>query len=297
MNHRVWDSCEAAKERTQRWKKFRIKMNWGINMTQFKLIAADLDGTLLDDRYTVLPELMLYINKARELGVEITVATGRLYPSALPFVRDLGVKLPVIASNGSVIKDPVTGTLVHQFTLDKSLAVEVLNMARNYEVHRFVNLHDVFYTDAPGIQTRRYSEALKVDFVYKDPLEEAITEDPIMVVLRGSDEEVARLTEIMRNHFGDRVYLANSKPFFIDVNHPGVSKGTGLIDLCQRINIKPEEVIAIGDGWNDLEMFQAAGLGAAVANAPDELKEHAGYVCSETTYKGVIEVIKNFVLK
>lgn len=266
-------------------------------MTCFKLIAADLDGTLLDDTYTVMPELLMYINKARELGVQIAVATGRLYPSALPFVRDLDVKLPVIASNGAVIKNPVTGELIYQFTLDKSLAVEVLNFSKNYAVQRFVNLHDVFYTDAPGIETRKYSEALKVDFVYKEPLEAAVIEDPIMVVLRGSDGEVARLTEIMRNHFGDRVYLANSKPFFIDINHPGVSKGTGLTDLCRRINIDPEEVIAIGDGWNDLEMFKFAGLGAAVANAPDGLKEHADYVCSQVTYKGVIEVIKKFVLK
>lgn len=265
-------------------------------MTKFKIIAADLDGTILDDTYQVMPELLTYINKAREKGVELLVATGRLYPSALPFVQDLGVKLPVIASNGAVIKDPVKGELVHKVTLDKDLAIEVLKMTKCYPVQRFVNLGDVFYTDSPDVKTRRYSEALKVDFVHHSPLEEVVVEDPVMVVLRGSDEEIAYLTGEMRNHFGERVYLANSKPFFIDVNHPGVSKGTGLAELCRRLNIEPAEVIAIGDGWNDLEMFRFAGLGAAVANAPDKLKEHADYVCSEAAYRGVIEVIERFVL-
>lgn len=265
-------------------------------MTKFKIIAADLDGTILDDTYQVLPELLSCINKARKKGVELLVATGRLYPSALPFVQDLGVKLPVIASNGAVIKDPLTGELVHQVTLDKDLAIEVLKMTEDYPVQRFINLGDVFYTDSPDVKTRRYSEALKVDFIHHNPLEDVVVEDPVMVVLRGSDEEIARLTAEMRNYFGERVYLANSKPFFIDVNHPGISKGTGLAELCRRLNIDPAAVIAIGDGWNDLEMFQFAGLGAAVANAPDKLKEHADYVCSEEAYGGVIEVIERFVL-
>lgn len=265
-------------------------------MGKFRIIAADLDGTVLDDTYKVAPELLSCMNKAREKGVELLVATGRLYPSALPFVQDLGVRLPVIASNGAVIKDPVTGELVHQVTLDKALALEVLEMTKCYPVQRFVNLGDVFYTDSPDIKTRRYSEALRVDFVHHNPLEEVVVEDPVMVVIRGSDEEIAHLTGDMRNHFGERVYLANSKPFFIDVNHPGISKGTGLAELCRRLNIDPAEVIAIGDGWNDLEMFRFAGIGAAVTNAPDKLKEHADYVCSEATYKGVIEVIERFIL-
>lgn len=169
-------------------------------------------------------------------------------------------------------------------------------MTREYPVQRFINLGDVFYTDSPEVKTRRYSEALRVDFIRHNPLEEVVVEDPVMVVIRGSDEVIAHLTGEMRNHFGERVYLANSKPFFIDVNHPGISKGSGLSELCRRLNIDPYAVIAIGDGWNDLEMFQFAGLGVAVANAPDKLKEHADYVCSEATYRGVIEVIERFVL-
>lgn len=266
-------------------------------MRQFRLIAADLDGTILDDTYTVMPELLSALDRARSVGVELVVATGRLYPSALPFVRDLRVTLPVIASNGAVVREPHNDRLVFQLPLDRKLALEALELTENGTAQRFVNVRDSFYTDASEEASEKYADALKIKFIRTVPLQEVITKDPIMVVIRDSEKEISRLTEILRGHFGDRVYLANSKPFFIDINHPGVSKGSALLDLCARMGFAPEEVIAVGDGWNDLEMFKAVGLGAAVANAPDLLKEQAGYICDNPSYRGVIEVIERFVLK
>lgn len=265
-------------------------------MRRFKLIAADLDGTLLDDTYTVKPELMNAVNRCRYRGVEMAVATGRLYPSALPFVKDLGVTLPVIASNGAIIRDPQTGELIYDLPLAKDLAMEALRLTAGVTSQRFVNIRDTFYTDASDEASRKYSEALRIQFTRRIPLEDAVTEDPTMVVIRDREEEISRLTAILREHFGDRVYLANSKPFFVDINHPGVSKGAALLNLCRNIGINPEEVIAIGDGWNDLEMFKAAGIGAAVANAPEALKEKADFVCTKPSYRGVIEVIERFIL-
>lgn len=168
-------------------------------------------------------------------------------------------------------------------------------MTENGTAQRFVNINDVFYTDAPEKASQRYEEALKIRFLRRPSLYEVINEDPLMLVVRDSEEEVRRLTVVLREYFGDRVYLANSKPFFIDINHPGVSKGAALLDLCQRLGISPAEVIAIGDGWNDREMLALAGLGAVVANAPEALKQTADYVCDNPSYRGVIEVIERFI--
>ncbi|WP_418790316.1 Cof-type HAD-IIB family hydrolase [Phosphitispora sp. TUW77] len=265
-------------------------------MPKYKLIAADLDGTLLDDTYRVKPQLLAAVNAARSLGVELAVITGRLYPSALPFAVELNVTLPVIASNGAVVKDPLTGKLISQITMDRDLAIEALNLTENGTSQRFVNVQDAFYTDVAEEESRKYAEALKINFVRKIPLQDAIITDPVMVVIRDSESEITRLTGILAEHFGNKVYMANSKPFFIDINGPKVSKGAALKDLCSRMGITPEEVVAIGDGWNDREMLQTAGLGAVVANAPESLKEHADYVCEQRSFQGVIEVIKRFVL-
>ncbi len=266
-------------------------------MGKYRLIAADLDGTLLDDTYRVMPDLLSHINQSRSNGVELVVATGRLYPAALPFIRDLNVCLPVIASNGAVVKDPLTDETICQLPLPMDLAIQVLRFTNDYPVQRFVCVRDNFYTDAPEEASRKYSEALRITFTRRIPLETVITGDPTMIVIRGKEEEISVLTGKLRRHFGDKVYLANSKPFFIDINHPEASKGSALSNLCRRMGIDPGDVIAVGDGWNDLEMFKVAGMGIAVANAPDSLKEEADYVCDHPAYKGVIEVIKRFILE
>lgn len=265
-------------------------------MSKFKLIAADMDGTLLDDKYRVRPELLAAIEKCRARGIDLVLATGRLYPSVLPYVKDLGVTLPVIASNGAVVKDPGTGELLYHVPVDKDFAVEALRLTKSDTAQRFVNIRDKFYTDAPEETSRMYSEALKIDFIRVLNLEEAVTEDPTMVVIRDREEEIARMTELLRQELGDKVYLANSKPFFLDINNRRISKGSAITFLCQKLQVDLSEVIAIGDGWNDLEMFRAVGMGAAVANAPDQLKKTADYVCSLPSYQGVIEVIEKFLL-
>lgn len=265
-------------------------------MSKFKLIAADMDGTLLDDEYRVRPELLAAIEKCRDRGIEMVIATGRLYPSALPYVNELGVKLPVIASNGAVVKDPGTSELLYHMPVDKDLAVEALRLTKTETAQRFVNIRDTFYTDTDVEISRKYSEALNTPFVRVQPLEDVITEDPTMVVIRDRDDEIARLTGVLRQKLGDKVYLANSKPFFLDVNNRNISKGAALTWLCEKLKLDLSEVIAVGDGWNDLEMFKAAGIGAAVANAPDDLKKSADYVCSSQSYQGVIEIIEKFLL-
>lgn len=267
-----------------------------MSQRKFKLIVADMDGTLLDDKYRVRPELIEAVKQARAKGVDLTVATGRMYLSALPHIEELQVSLPVIAANGALVKDPGTGEVISQKLLNRDLAREALRLTENSTAQRFVNIKDVYYTDASEDTVREYSKALKMSFVGKRPLEQALTEDPLMVTIRDKEDKIITMTAMLREHFGDRVYLVNSRSFFIDINHPEVSKGAALVDLCQRVGVKPAEVIAIGDGWNDREMFAAAGLGAAVANAPEAVKESADYVCVNPNFMGVIEVIERYIL-
>lgn len=263
---------------------------------KFKLIVADIDGTLLDDTYKVMPQLLAAVKQARAKGVDLAVATGRMFLSALPIVQELQVSLPVIAANGALIKDPGTGEIISQKRLPRDLALEALRLTENSTAQRFVNIKDIYYTDAPESTAREYSKALKINFVGRVPLAEAITEDPLMVTIRDKEDQITEMTAMLRGHFGNRVYLANSRSIFIDINNPEVSKGAALAELCRKVGVEPAEVIAIGDGWNDREMFAAAGLGAAVANAPEAVKKSAGYICQSSSYMGVVEVIERYIL-
>lgn len=265
-------------------------------MMPFRLIAADLDGTILDHSNRLKPQLLSAINKCRSQGVELVISTGRLYPSAKPIIDELSICLPVISSNGAVIKDPLSGELIYHMPLPRELAIEALMLTKGDSAQRFICIQDSFYTDVSQEEAIKYSKALNVTFVRHVPLESIITDDPTIIVVKDREDEIARLTTLLTKNLGSKVHIANSTPCYIDINHPKVSKGAGLMKVCKLLGINPKEVIAVGDGWNDLEMFEVAGLGAAVSNAPRDLKRKADYICKNHSYKGVIEVLERFVL-
>lgn len=264
-------------------------------MNKYKLVAVDLDGTLLDEQYTVTPEVKDIVARARGRGIDFTFATGRLFPSARVFAAELGITLPLITYNGALIKEAAgTGPLFH-LPLDRELALKVLDLTRVWPGRRFVFINDVVYTDIEDEVTRSYAIALRVEFRRLDQLTEALFEGPTMITFRDNPPEIDKLTGFMKQQFHDEIYMVNSRPFFLDVTHRNVSKGRGLSELCTCLGIQAEEVIAIGDGWNDAEMLDFAGLGAVVANAPEELKARADYVAAGNHYHGVIEVMEKFL--
>lgn len=264
-------------------------------MNKYKLVAVDLDGTLLDEQYKVTPEVRDIVSRGRAKGIGFTFATGRLYPSARQFAVELGLTLPLITYNGALIKEANGQKPVFHLPLERDLAQDVLDVTREWPGRRFVFIGDVVYTDTEDEVTRSYAKALRVEFRRLEQLEQVLFESPTMITFRNEPPEIDKLTEFIRNHFQDKIYLVNSRPFFLDIAHREVSKRRGLEELCARLGIKAEEVIAIGDGLNDLEMLEFAGLGAAVANAPEELKAKAGYVAGGSHYHGVIEVMEKFL--
>lgn len=264
-------------------------------MSKYKLVAVDLDGTLLDEEYKVMPEVRDIVARARAKGVGFTFATGRLFPSARQFALELGLNLPLITYNGALIKGANGAKTLFHLPLDRELAREVLDMTQDWTGRRFVFIDNVVYTDTEDEVTRNYAIALRVEFRLLKQLDRALSEGPTMITFRNEPPEIDKLTGFMRNHFQDAIYMVNSRPFFLDITHREVTKGRGLAELCSHLGIRADEVLAVGDGWNDLEMLEFAGLGAVVANAPEGLKAKADYVAAGSHYHGVIEIMEKFL--
>lgn len=263
---------------------------------KYKLIVSDLDGTIFDKTYSITREFAEIVQRVREKGCEFTFATGRLYPSAVKYAVELGIKIPLITYNGALIRDPITGITVAKTLLPKEKALEILNITENQGVMRFVFVDDLVYTDADTEITRGYADALRVKFETNVPLKAVVNENPIMMTLRDNPKEIQKWTRQFRDRYGDSLYFANSRPFFLDIAHPKVSKGYALKYLSQYLGINPNRVIAIGDEDNDLEMMKVAGLGVAVANASQIVRAAADYVTKGQYWRGVIEVLEKFVL-
>jgi len=262
---------------------------------KYKLVAVDLDGTLLGPDKKISKETTALIQQKASQGVVFTIATGRFYPSALPYARQLGLDVPIITYNGAMIKASKSEQVYHHLTLDLNLAKQAIGLISPREGMRFVFYNDVIVTDAPKEKAGHYEQALGVSFLYEPELLANFHREPTMVVFRVPEANVVQLTSRIKNHLREQVHITNSLPFFIEVNHREATKGLALAKLGQSLGIKREEMIAIGDSYNDLEMVEYAGLGAFVGNAPEVLKAKADYAASGHGEEGVREILNKFL--
>lgn len=273
----------------------------------YRLIAADLDETLLDSGHHVPERVRAAISAARRLGARFVPATGRPFASVAGTLDELGLLgAPgeyVLSFNGGVITEnsrskPLTscgldpqraeelyafgarhGFCMHLYTLDHVYVRNYLSEERAYIGGR-MNIVETDEKDL-GFLAQTGEHVVKLLFMSLD-----------MDLLHSTADHLAGLglTEGL-----EVVYSSNR---YLEFNAPGVSKGVGLLELARMLGIPPEETMAIGDSSNDIPMIRAAGLGVAVANATDETKAAADYVCRENNdVGGVAEAIERFVLR
>lgn len=270
----------------------------------YKIIASDLDETLLDDNHEVPRRVIDAVAAARRMGVRFVPATGRPAGSVRPTLETLGLADSpndyVLSFNGGCLTRNSDPTPLTTCRLPRERAEAIYQAGRRYGVCMHVNSLDPVYLYNYAPEERAYIEgrmniietsAPTLDFLGSDPVVKIIFMSLDMPYLQRIEREMAEtgLTEGL-----DVCYSGNR---YLEFNAPGVNKGSGLLDLARRLDVAPEETIAIGDNSNDVSMIAAAGLGCSVANATDEAKAAADYVCQADNNAGAVaEVIEKFVL-
>lgn len=260
-----------------------------------KLVAIDLDDTLLDHSRAVSPRARAAVARAVAAGVTVTVATGRMYRSALPYARQLGLDVPLITYNGALIKCSETGeTLLHR-PLAADTAADLLAMFRARGWYVQVYLDDTLYVRERDDNARYYETIAGVEAV---PLGDALWTLPAPTKLLAMAEPgcIEEISAAIAAAFGDQVYTAASKANYLEITDPAVNKGAALDFLAGRLGIGREEIMAIGDSINDLDMVAYAGLGVAMGNAHPRVKEAADTVTAANDADGVAEAIEKYVL-
>lgn len=262
----------------------------------YKLVALDLDGTMLGDDKRLNSGTVELIREASEQGVRFTIATGRMSLGALRYAEELRVNIPIITYNGAVIKNTFSGDIYRECKVPAEQGIEAIQLLRNEPVLRYAFLGEEVFTDTAHEWTDRYADLLGVTMNLVTDLRDLLVDDPTMLVFMVPVGQASILTQLLKSRLDPVVRITNSADWFLDVLHPEASKGLALAQLAERLGIAREEVIAIGDNLNDLEMIEYAGLGVAVANASDELKDAADYVTDAPISRGVEEVIHKFIL-
>ncbi|MCR6545360.1 Cof-type HAD-IIB family hydrolase [Dehalobacterium formicoaceticum] len=261
-----------------------------------KLIASDLDGTLLDEHGGISERTKEAIRRAEKKGVLFTFATGRMYRSALPFAQELNLDLPLITYEGALIKTSHTQEVIRHRPLPVDLAKEIITIGDQEHLSVNVYVDDEIYVHRETEAVQDYSRMVRVPYTKVDHLQSFLEQPPTKVIYIGEEERLLRLWGELKEQFGDQAYITKSTPHFLEFTHPQATKGNGIQVLSQILNIKQEEIMAFGDNFNDLSLLSSAGLAVAMENGREELKKEADFVTSSNREDGVAQAIEQFVL-
>jgi Cof subfamily protein (haloacid dehalogenase superfamily) len=262
-----------------------------------RLLAIDLDGTLVNHDLVMNPRDVAAVKAASAAGVTVVLATGRMYKSSLRFAEPLGLTGPIINYQGAVVREIATGEVWYRCELTVPMQQRVLALAEPKDWHVNAYVDELVYTARARPEADLYARIGMVPYQVVGPLSKWVHQDATKMVLVDLDPEnvPARMTELTA-WMGDVARVTRSLDWFVEVVNPEVSKSRALAMVANRLGIAQAEVCAIGDNTNDEDMVRWAGFGVAMGNAPAALKALAKHVTGTVDEAGVAEVIQRFVI-
>jgi Cof subfamily protein (haloacid dehalogenase superfamily) len=274
----------------------------------YKLIALDIDGTLLTTRGEITARTSKALNKARQLGVQIVLVTGRRFNSARDLVLRLELDIPLVSHNGALTKNIETLEVVDFHPLDTETAREVIHFGRQHGVDMICNddPHGLGTMVIEGISPdnkalHRYLNLYRSSVVEVADLLNYVQSPPIQLTVSGrcdpTDEFEVKLREAMGEQV--RIFKTRYRAYdltILDVLSLTASKGESLAAVAARHGIASEEIMAVGDNHNDLTMLRYAGLGVVMGNAEDELKQMGFELTASNEEDGVAQAIEKFII-
>jgi len=262
----------------------------------YKLIAIDIDDTLLTDDLIVTDGTRAALAAAAEQGVFVTLATGRMFPSAKKIAAQIELNVPIITYQGSLIKTLFDEQVLYERSVPTDAARELYQFCQEHKLHLQLYIDDVLYVEEDNDKARGYSALSKIPFVVEPNFDELLKRPSTKMLIIDEPDYLDQVAEQLKGLIGETVHITKSKPHYLEFTHKEGTKGHAISFMAEHIGCSLDEVIAIGDSWNDHEMIEVAGLGVAMGNALPKLKEIADYVTASNNDEGVRQVIEQFVL-
>ena len=268
----------------------------------YKIIACDLDETLLGRDCKVSQRNREAIAAAQKKGVKFVPTTGRGYASIQGTLEELGMRNAageyVISFNGGAITENAGNRLLHFETLSFAKAEEFYQRAMDYDVCIHVYTKEDVYAYALNDGERAHLEGrMEVEEIFEKNLDFLKGQEIVKILFENTEESYLRKIEADLADLCDDIDVSFSSNRYIEFNPKGITKGTGLLKLAELLGVKQEETLAIGDNFNDLSMIRAAGLGVGVANAAEGIRKDCGYITKAAfDQSAVAEAIEKFVL-
>ena len=266
-----------------------------------KLIAIDMDGTLLNSKKELLEETKQYFKNFHNKNTEtlLVLCTGRPETGIRPYLKDLGYLEEnhyIISQNGANIYESQTGKRLMDAFVDSAAIQKWIELGKKHGISVMGAGVDYYYSfDEDPTEWMEFDVKLVSGKLKRIPTKESLNTDFYKILLMGDEEQLNEFETFIPQEWRDEFYVVRSQKYLVEVLTKGVNKAFGLEELAQKLNIEPSEIAAIGDAANDIEMLEYAGLAIAMGNASEEVKSIADIVTDTNENNGVIKAIDNLI--
>ena len=273
-------------------------------MKPIRLVAIDIDGTLLDPQFQISQRNLAALRSAHESGIEIMLATGRRHDYALPVAQELGIPAWLISSNGALVRSS-TGETFYADRLPANVARKLILHMDEYRANAVLTFdrqgHDALILEQNHTLHRsisRWIEKNSAHIQYVSPLEDALIEDPIQAMFCGPVEQMkAAQQRLAEAQFVDEITVLRTQYDYrdlciLDVLNRDCTKGHALRRWAEHHNVPRAQIMAIGDNYNDLEMLEFAGLPVIMGNASEELRQSGWRITASNAESGVAAALE-----
>lgn len=278
-------------------KKIRNESDYMAQRKEFKLLAADIDGTLLNNRGVLTAKTLESIVQLILSGKHFILSTGRPLIGARAISKQIPFDIPIIGGNGAIVATSRSNTIIFRRDLSADVAHEVIKIAEEYNASLVIWCQDELFINRKDKYTEKYgSQASSPPQLLAD-LSLIYTKDITKIIWFDEPEKLKAIQKEIRPRLKRKVNFFTSDPSYLEFVDKEASKAKALAVIRKYYRLKRREIVAIGDGFNDLPMIVYAGFGIAMGNADEGVKEKADFVTLSNDEDGVRFVIETFFLK
>ncbi|MGA9290511.1 MAG: Cof-type HAD-IIB family hydrolase [Anaerobacillus sp.] len=266
----------------------------------YKMIVLDLDDTLLNADQQISARNKETLMKAQEEGIKVVLASGRPTFGMTSYAEELllaDYESYILSFNGGKIINCQTNEEFFSRTLSIESVQRLYEISLQEDVYIHTYVGDEIITAEENPYTTIESDLTGLPITVVDSFMDGVNKPVVKVLMVGEPEHLKQVEKKLQAELGEEFSVMRSKPYFLEFTAKGITKGTSIQKLIKEFGIKREEVIAVGDSYNDQEMIEFAGLGVAMGNAPDDIKKISDYIADTNENDGVAKVVEKFLLK
>ena len=262
-----------------------------------KLVATDIDGTILGESGEFTPGVKNCIKTMQENGLKVVIVTGRMFAAAKQIAKRLNLTTPVVAYQGGMIKKSAeSDEVLYDACIPVDDVKQIIRWARENNIHLNLYSNDILYVEEDNPTIQQYASRQNLDYKIEpfDDIELSHVNKLLAIDYTDAEKVTGWINE--RRKAMPHLYIVKSTPHFCEFSTPQATKACAIRVLKKYWNLKDDEVLTIGDQDNDIELLKAGGISVAMGNATEELKKYADYITDTVDNDGFVKAMEKFVL-